>query len=312
MVVKASQQTAKPLAKKLNRPLPIVLVLIAIVLAVVILLMYTPQNAGPSCGDAMCNGAETCSSCQSDCGACPPACGDGSCNAREDCLTCSQDCGECGSEAQTQLDQWLPGRPCNFVATENVSTDGQAYQYAVENNMLEACDCIEDNATKNRCRTVLLDLLYYTRAVNMFDLAGCELVNDSVAKDACKLVVTSGIDYLNENDKFFLAEAYIKDKEWDKAISLLETILAENPNDAEMLTDISATYSELGMTSYKTQEYMPKALDAINKAWAVATQNMNGGAEGGQDFNQQGGSGEKPGGGDGKADVTDVDFEEVK
>ena len=33
---------------------------------------------GSSCGDAICNGAETCSSCPSDCGMCPitPVCGD--------------------------------------------------------------------------------------------------------------------------------------------------------------------------------------------------------------------------------------------
>ncbi|MBS3142856.1 hypothetical protein J4464_05720 [Candidatus Woesearchaeota archaeon] len=52
---------------------------------------------GSSCGDASCNGAETCSSCPSDCGACTetPVCGDASCNGAETCSSCSQDCGSC-------------------------------------------------------------------------------------------------------------------------------------------------------------------------------------------------------------------------
>jgi hypothetical protein len=51
----------------------------------------------PSCGDGTCNGTETCSTCPSDCGACPPSCGDGTCNGSETCSTCASDCGTCAS-----------------------------------------------------------------------------------------------------------------------------------------------------------------------------------------------------------------------
>jgi uncharacterized protein YkwD len=47
------------------------------------------------CGDGQCNGAETCTSCQQDCGACPPMCGDGQCNGNETCASCQGDCGAC-------------------------------------------------------------------------------------------------------------------------------------------------------------------------------------------------------------------------
>jgi uncharacterized repeat protein (TIGR01451 family) len=51
----------------------------------------------PVCGDATCNGDETCSNCETDCGICPPEpiCGDTECNGSESCITCSEDCGIC-------------------------------------------------------------------------------------------------------------------------------------------------------------------------------------------------------------------------
>ena len=60
----------------------------------------TPQIAG-FCGDKKCSINESCSSCPSDCGACPPSgvkwrCGDLVCNTNESCVSCPSDCGSCG------------------------------------------------------------------------------------------------------------------------------------------------------------------------------------------------------------------------
>ncbi|MEA2036607.1 MAG: MopE-related protein, partial [Nanoarchaeota archaeon] len=49
----------------------------------------------PTCGDSECNGDETCSTCETDCGVCPPTCGDSECNGDETCNSCLQDCGSC-------------------------------------------------------------------------------------------------------------------------------------------------------------------------------------------------------------------------
>jgi hypothetical protein len=57
----------------------------------------------PRCGDLVCNGGETCSSCPGDCGACPPFCGDGGCNGSESCATCVVDCGNCPGSGVTDL-----------------------------------------------------------------------------------------------------------------------------------------------------------------------------------------------------------------
>ena len=53
------------------------------------------SGAAPACGDAVCNGTETCSTCPGDCGACAPSCGDLTCNGTETCSTCPGDCGAC-------------------------------------------------------------------------------------------------------------------------------------------------------------------------------------------------------------------------
>jgi beta-glucanase (GH16 family) len=56
-----------------------------------------PPPPAPVCGDANCNGTETCSSCAADCGQCPAVvvCGDASCGGTETCNTCAADCGQC-------------------------------------------------------------------------------------------------------------------------------------------------------------------------------------------------------------------------
>lgn len=62
------------------------------------LVAATPYDATPTyCGDAACNGGETCSSCVADCGICVPACGDGTCNGSESCSSCPADCGTCST-----------------------------------------------------------------------------------------------------------------------------------------------------------------------------------------------------------------------
>ena len=57
-------------------------------------------EAEPSCGDHKCEGDETCETCEQDCGKCEakPSCGDQECNGDETCETCEQDCGKCAAE----------------------------------------------------------------------------------------------------------------------------------------------------------------------------------------------------------------------
>jgi TolB-like protein len=59
----------------------------------------TPKDVSPviinppiRCGDGVCDGTETCSSCPQDCGICPPTCGNGVCDEGEDYSSCPEDC----------------------------------------------------------------------------------------------------------------------------------------------------------------------------------------------------------------------------
>jgi hypothetical protein len=54
--------------------------------------LRTARVRNPVCGDYMCNGLETESSCPQDC----DYCGNGSCSASEDLYSCNEDCGWCG------------------------------------------------------------------------------------------------------------------------------------------------------------------------------------------------------------------------
>ncbi len=53
-----------------------------------------PDAGAGYCGDYVCDGSETCASCDGDCGPCS-YCGDSFCDSGESCSTCSTDCGAC-------------------------------------------------------------------------------------------------------------------------------------------------------------------------------------------------------------------------
>jgi hypothetical protein len=76
---------------------------------------YTPPAppAPPAvCGDGSCNGDESCSTCEQDCGVCPqpPAvCGNNKCEEGEDCSNCAADCGACATTSNPSTTGDLTG-----------------------------------------------------------------------------------------------------------------------------------------------------------------------------------------------------------
>jgi hypothetical protein len=74
--------------------------------------------AGDVCGDAVCGGTESCSTCSADCGTCAPACGDAVCSTGESCGSCSADCGACQTGAS---DPGVKGPYASCYYTANLS-----------------------------------------------------------------------------------------------------------------------------------------------------------------------------------------------
>ncbi len=79
-----------------------------------------------SCGNGVCGGDESCSSCAVDCGICPPQCGNGTCEAGEDCGSCSADCDvcppACGDGTCNGSEAAAPARPTAAPARRSAAT----------------------------------------------------------------------------------------------------------------------------------------------------------------------------------------------
>ncbi len=85
--------------------------LIFLILLLIFIIPFPANAAPPVCGDNVCSGPETCTTCQSDCGACAPVCGDDICNGAETCSSCRRDCGACDGGGATTATATTGGAP---------------------------------------------------------------------------------------------------------------------------------------------------------------------------------------------------------
>ncbi len=67
---------------------------------------FTVESPAEVCGDGICEGEESCSNCESDCGECPPVCGNGICDAEEDSSACPGDCGKLNPDNVRDIYNW--------------------------------------------------------------------------------------------------------------------------------------------------------------------------------------------------------------
>lgn len=91
------------------------------------------------CGDGKCDTNETCTSCQKDCGPCPAGCGDGKCDNTENCQNCEKDCGKCPSSCgNNTCDAGETTATCPQDCPSSSCTDGDTR--CVDATTLEYCD----------------------------------------------------------------------------------------------------------------------------------------------------------------------------
>ena len=86
------------------------------------------ETKGPVCGDGLCDWAETCVTCEPDCGPCP-VCGNNQCEKSENPDNCAVDCGPCGDGVckltETNPDDACPA-DCGFACGDGVCNTGES------------------------------------------------------------------------------------------------------------------------------------------------------------------------------------------
>ncbi|MCX6801690.1 MAG: PKD domain-containing protein [Candidatus Diapherotrites archaeon] len=92
------------------------------------------QDNPVNCGDNICSGTETCTTCQQDCGPCP-GCGNNTCDNGETCSSCPQDCGDCsGSWTFVLVPVNWSGTSASFTQTAT-----QHYDSFINGAGLQSC-----------------------------------------------------------------------------------------------------------------------------------------------------------------------------
>lgn len=156
----------------------------------------TPTPAGPtptpipSCGNGSCEAGlgESCSTCSSDCGACPPPglCGNGSCDIGETCSSCAGDCGACPTPTPT------PTPPSGTVKARIVGVSRADTSCAAVLSSTNYLDGTSFTITGQPSQTQAAGgYVSWTVPVNSYTLAAIPPINWSVARGCWNRTVTA-------------------------------------------------------------------------------------------------------------------------
>jgi len=250
----AKKSTKSPL------PLPLLAVIAAILIIIVVFLSMKPGEKQAVCGDDACDGAETCSSCPQDCGACVPVCGDGACGSGETEASCPQDCAPVFVGPPIELPETVI---CNF------STNAEAHARASAENRLDYCNCIDSESLKESCKRSVADSTAFTTAMYTFDVRLCDNITNPYAKESCTSIILDAVDQLIQEDPLYFIYLYANTQNYDEAIPLLEDLLAEDPDNYGALIGLAILYSDKSWAELGSGEYTDKAMNAITRALEV-------------------------------------------
>lgn len=160
----------------------------------------------------------------------------------------------------------LPKLKCDF------GSDQDAYNEASNNNNLDACSCIGDEAMRDMCTTSTMDIILYGRALDNLDITLCENIRTQVHKDSCNSVVKDSIEQLKKNDPQRLADIYFLSSN-EKSIELYEELTASDQKNIINYTALALAYAEKGLREQEQggdqSSYVNKAFETIEKAKAI-------------------------------------------
>ncbi len=169
------------------------------------------------------------------------------------------------------------------IIVESVCTlkdDISYYEEAMKTQNLEFCNCIESISDRQVCMTDTEQNFYHEQAIAQVDEQLCEKLINPTRKEACLSVVKESYDHLLANNKEQLAYTYLINGNDEKAIDVLESMLKENGDDYESLTELSLAYANQviygGLSEDQKKSNIEKALAYAKKAQQLDPNNPEG------------------------------------
>lgn len=164
----------------------------------------------------------------------------------------------------------LPELVCDY------ESDDVAYKDAFDRKDVNQCECIENEGLKNTCKSVLLDTMFYDRALAQLDLALCENIYSEVQKESCIMVVKDSVEQFENEDPQYLADIYAEAHN-EKAIAEYEKITQTEKENIDNFLNLALAYAEKGLSEQnqgRDQEmYVNKAFASIENAKKIDQNN---------------------------------------
>lgn len=169
-------------------------------------------------------------------------------------------------QAREEVTGDLPELVCEYA------DDQAAYMDAFERREINQCECIEDEKLRDVCKSGVMDVVFYDRALDQLDIDLCDNIYSEVQKEACVAVVTDAIADFEEIDPQYLADIYAMNHN-EKAIGLLEELIAQGETSVENHISLALAYAEKGLKAQEQgsdgAEFITKALAAIDSAKGI-------------------------------------------
>ena len=160
----------------------------------------------------------------------------------------------------------LPELICNY------QNDQEAYADAITTQNVNQCSCIKDEKFQDVCKKAIMDLSFYTGAIERLDQSLCDKILNVSQKEACISIVKDGITHFGKEDPQYLANVYAGTHN-ENAIAVLEQLVQEDQTNIENLITLALSYAEKGLREQEQGKdqtlYVEKAFSAIEKAKSI-------------------------------------------
>jgi len=137
---------------------------------------------------------------------------------------------------------------------------------------IKKCDCLPVESRK-QCKDYMVDEMFYNQAYYQLDASLCANISYETGRIACVKLVNETISSSKQNGPDDLLLTYIASGNYDGAIKILEGILQKEQTTSKYYNMLAQSYAVKALYEYKEAEYIPKAIDQIEKAKKIEPNN---------------------------------------